>query len=211
MCDPATVTLALGVTSIMASVGGSAASYYGQKQAAADQAAYQNQMAAEQGRYRYETSVAANKAYLDKASQEGFRQQQEDIATAQQTQQNQIDAMKARSREKTASAEAGVSGLSIDALIGDYYRMQGQQADILQQQREFSRTQSAADIRGYEAEAKNRVSSIRPYIPAPVQQPSLLATLADVTGAVAGGTYNLRMQNGIGSTKSTPRYTARNK
>lgn len=74
-----------------------------------------------------EANARAKSALIEDYDQVGRAAQQERAAATQKQQQNQVDGAKARASVAVAAGEGGVSGLSIDALLGDLF---GQEASI---------------------------------------------------------------------------------
>lgn len=106
MCDPVTLTVL--------TVASTAASLYGQQQAAdaqeqANQRQYQNTM----------------QAYRANVNQTNLEQSQEREASMQKIEANNIQARAAESRSVVAAGESGISGLSVDAIMGDIGQKQG--------------------------------------------------------------------------------------
>lgn len=100
MCDPATMT----IMSIASSVGGLMA-----QQEAADAQAEANQR-------QYENTM---RAYRENVNQTNLMQQQEREGALMRVEDNNMKARAAASTAAVASGESGISGLSVDALMGD--------------------------------------------------------------------------------------------
>ncbi|MFR0657054.1 hypothetical protein SB719_21145, partial [Pantoea sp. SIMBA_079] len=76
---------------------------------------------------QYENNrIEANRAATDNYAATQLRMQQEQKAASQELQKSQTEAAQARATAETAAGEAGVSGLSVDSLIADYYNQEGQ-------------------------------------------------------------------------------------
>lgn len=105
MCDP--ISIGLGIAS-------GAMQYQGQRQAAKTQATMQRRASEMEGK-RHLAEVSAMR------TKERFQQ----IEASQKLQANQRRAREVRATARVASGEAGVSGLSIDAIINDYTRKEG--------------------------------------------------------------------------------------
>ena len=82
-------------------------------------------------------SAQERKRYLNEVSVTRQRQRQEQIVAAQKIQQSQTQAMEARATARTSAGESGVSGLSVDALIGDLTRQEAEYNFSVQQQQQF--------------------------------------------------------------------------
>jgi len=161
MCAPA--TLALATFALTAASAGAA--YYGQKQAADAQEKFQNEQAKQ-------TNIAANAAYNRNVEQEMIRVGQERDASAQRLFEERRNARRAASQARVASAEAGVSGLSVDALQGQLALQEGETTQTINRNFNNVLTDSSFRLQGYRADAINQIASSRP---APVTQPSALA------------------------------------
>ncbi len=180
MCEPATISLALGGLAIATSAATGIVSYVGQSQQAAAQAAYQSQVAQVQNQQILENARLANESFLRQSEQENLRQQQEGEKAGQEIQQTQIEAAQARARARVAAGEAGVSGLSVDSLFADFYRQEDVFRESVRRNQDFSRLQSQENIKGFRAQAQGRIASIRPYVPEPVVRPSFLGTALQI-------------------------------
>ena len=110
-----------------------------------------------------------------------------------------MDAAQARSTALTAAGEAGVSGLSVSALMDDFTRQEVQYRFQTSTQLESERDQTNAEIGNAQATAEGRTQSLKPYQAQPVQYPSLLGAGLRVGADVAGQAYSAYR-----STPSTP-------
>ncbi len=185
MCEPATISLALGGLAIVTSAATGIVSYIGQSQQASAQASYQAQLGQARNQQILENARLAQESYLQQAQQLNLRQQQEDEKASQQIQQTRLDAAQARATTRVATGEAGVAGLSVDNLLRDFYRQEDVFNESVRRNREFSRFQSQEDIKGLRAQAEGRIASVQPYIPEPVVRPNLLGTALQIVGDVA--------------------------
>ncbi|MDX2086033.1 MAG: hypothetical protein SFZ03_11680 [Candidatus Melainabacteria bacterium] len=182
MCEPISATAAavLSGLAIVASTASGIVGYIGQSQAASQQAAYQSALAQQRNQQIAENQRLAQEAYLQQAHQVNLRQQQEEEKASQETQSAQIEAMQARARARVASGEAGVSGLSVDNLIADFYRQEDVYKQGIQRNVELSRQQSQEDIKGLRAQAEGRYQAIQPYLPEPIARPSFLGAALQI-------------------------------
>lgn len=149
MCVPVAI-LGVGL-----SLAGSAASY-GQAQA----------------QYGYQQQISARNAQLarDSANQQygaiGENLYQSNVETTTETQRIASEALLARSRVGAAAAEAGVSGNSVDALIGDFSRQEGNYISALDTQQRFRETQAHYEKMGVRTGLESRlVNSAPPQAP----------------------------------------------
>ena len=105
MCEIVTLTaLALGAASAGSQVMG------------------QRQQAKTQAKVQANASAAERQRYLQEVSSMRTQQGQEEIAAAQRIQESTRKAREARATARVSAGEAGVAGLSVDALISDLTR-----------------------------------------------------------------------------------------
>ncbi len=160
MADPVTVGLMIG---------SSVLSYASQSSAANAQNAA-NAQAARTAQQSYENEVEAIEA----------RRTQEFEASSQALQQSQLQAMRERAKVQVASGEAGISGLSLDALMQDINMAQGQ--NIVTSNRNYINIseQLDRDRRAAAATGQSRINSLTP-----AQGPSLVGHLAGTGAQIA--------------------------
>ena len=123
MCEPTTI---LAIASVASAVGGVVA----QGQAADIQAAANQR--------QYESTM---QAYRANVNQTNLMQQQEREGSIQAVEANAIKARAAESTATVAAGENGISGLSVDALLGDINAKQGRYDSSIQTN--FDRAQGA--------------------------------------------------------------------
>ena len=179
MCDPATLaatTLIIGATS-------SISSYVGQAQAAQAQVSYQSQLEVARNQQIQENAQIANASLRNEYTLEGQRQLQDSAKASQDIQQESTAALKAKATAQVSVGEAGVEGLSVDQLMEDFDRQEGQYRDSVTNNREMSAAQSQMNMTAMQAQAQGQIASIRPYVPSPVVQPSFLTPLLQIGGS----------------------------
>lgn len=120
MCDPVTLGTALGASSASAAAVGTAA-YMGIASAGLQIRGQQIQ-ANTQRKVQANASKVERQRYLNEVSSLRTQQAQEAEAVAQKLQVNKTRAMEAQSTAVVAAGEAGVAGLSVDALKQDLTR-----------------------------------------------------------------------------------------
>jgi hypothetical protein len=180
MCDP------ISIAAVTASVGSSIAGYAGQRQQAKAQAAYQAQSIA----------AAQKKAGFQRTS-EILEAQQKRLALAQET-----GKITKAAREKLASAtvsagEAGVSGLSVQALMDDYVRQQaGLQAAVTTQEKLYG-LQTGMNLQQLGLASQQEILGLSQ----PIERPSLLTA---GLGAISGGLSGYATGSDIASRMGTP-------
>mgnify|MGYP003131825459 CR=1 FL=1 len=182
MCDP--ISIGLGVAS-------GAMQYQGQRQAAKTQAIMQRR-ASEQESKRYLAQVSAMR------TQERFQK----IEASQKLQANQKRAQEARATARVASGEAGVSGLSIDAIINDYTRKEGQYNFSVEQNLRVQQINSALGLDN----AGQAYTSNMLRINQPIKKASFGEAI--LTGAQTGFAMSSAVnESGLGDLFSKPRTT----
>ena len=82
----------------------------------------QSQMAKAQAKVQANASAAERQRYLQEVSSMRVQQGQEEVAAAQRIQESTRKAREARATARVSAGEAGVAGLSVDALINDLTR-----------------------------------------------------------------------------------------
>jgi hypothetical protein len=121
----------------------------------------QSQQAEAQQQYYKNNRDAANKAAVNTYASNQNRALQERKAASQETQQLQTDAMRARSTAEVAAGEAGVTGLSVDALIGDYYGQQGRYERTLDNNYQMQADYLRGEMDATQAQAEGRINSVQ--------------------------------------------------
>lgn len=145
MCDPLTIAVASFGIGAAQTVAG----YMGEKQAAEQQNAMvrQNQIAANQNAVREYADIQT-------------RQIQEEDAAAVQKQDVAREARAARASTMAAAGEAGVSGLSVDALLADVYGKEATAKDRISQNTGFTTQNLTRELDGVKAKAQDRINSM---------------------------------------------------
>ena len=115
--------------------------------------------------------LAANAAFIADADLEGLGLQQEAISATGLAFKASIQRAKAVSTARTASGEAGVAGLSIDALLRDFNASESRFREGLKDNLVISREQSKSRLKGLAANAASRIAAATPQ---PVPMPSFL-------------------------------------
>lgn len=143
MCDPVSLIAAtLGVAQ-------TGMSYIGQQQAAKAQ----NEMVRQ-------NQKAANANLVREYADVQTRQIQEEDAAAVQKQDISREARAARATTMAAAGEAGVSGLSIDALLADVYGKEATAKDRVSQNTGFTTQNLTREMDGLKAKAQDRINSM---------------------------------------------------
>ena len=179
MCEPLTIaSIALG--GLQAS-----RSYQGQKQ----QAKTQEQM-------QKKASIQEQQRHLQEMTAMRMRERQEAISSAQQRQQITKKAREARATARVSAGEAGVAGLSVDALMNSFTQNEANALFSITQQNQFNAQNRALGI----TDAQMRSTGNLLRINKPIAQPDLFGSI--LSGAQTGmSTYSFGKDIGIGAPK----------
>ncbi|WP_132413098.1 hypothetical protein [Neorhizobium sp. S3-V5DH] len=102
----------------------------------------------------------ANKAAVDTYASTQNRILQERAAASNEAQKINIDAAKGRATASVAAGEAGVAGLSVDALISDYYGQQGRYERTLSNNMQMQEDYLVGEMDATRAQAAGRINSV---------------------------------------------------
>ena len=178
MCDPATIGAIVGVAS-------AGAGYAGQRQQAKAQAAYQAQ------------SIAAvqKKEGFQRTSQI-LESEQKRLALAQETGRITKAAQEKLASATVSAGEAGVSGLSVQALMDDYVRQQaGLQAAVTTQEKLYG-LQTGMSLQQIGLASQQEILGLSQ----PINRPSLLLSgLQAVSGGLSGYAAGQDISSRMGS------------
>lgn len=197
MCEPATVITALSIASTVSG-------YVGQMEAAQDQAAYQGRLAqarADQMRQNNENVINAYNMNLEQVQ---ARAQQENQASNQQAQAYQRENLVRQGAAQAATGESGVAGINRDILMAEFDRTQAGFTSSLALQQDYRDQSLFFETSAMQQQAIGRAQSIQPYIPTPVNGPSLFGAAVDIgSGVMKGYDAHLRY-NGLGYASPDP-------
>lgn len=127
------------------------------------------------------------------------REIEERAAAAQAVSMARREALSASSSTKVSAAEAGVAGGSVDAMLNDIIRAQGEAVDSIQQNLEMTEDQIHRQRRGAAADYIARKNQ--------VQAPNAFATALRIGGAALGAVTSIAGNSPTTSTVgSTPSY-----
>ena len=157
-------------------------SYMGQKQSAKAQAKVQRN-----------ATIAEQQRQLQEMSSMRLAQRQEEVAAAQRISQSAKKAREARATARVSAGEAGVAGISVDALINDLTREQAEYDFSVQQQLEFSRTNTALGLQDSQMRSRMNLLSIN----RPIEQPNLLGSVLEGVSTGLSG-YSTMTSAGFG-------------
>lgn len=148
MCDPTS----LAAATIIIGGASTAYTYYGQQEEAKAQNRF-NATAAKEGqelaRQSFDNEV--------QAMQEQNQQAQE--AAGQQIQQVQKEAARARSTARVSAGEAGVAGLSVDALLADFDMQEAESIGAIKRNQYFDFRQRRNEMFGLRARGNQNIAS----------------------------------------------------
>ena len=176
MCNPAAA---------MAVVGGlqSGVQFAGARQQAKQQAAAQAQQAAYQGQ---SIAAAQKKAGFQRTSQL-LESQQKQLALAQESSKITKKARETLASATVAAGEAGVSGLSVQALMDDYVRQQaGLQAAVTTQEKLYG-LQTGMSLQQIGLASEQEILGLSQPIGPPVSRPSILGAVLQGTSQAMSG------------------------
>ena len=188
MCDPLTnIGLALGASqATAASVGAAAISTTMGVASAGAQMYGQRQQAKTQAKVQKNASAAERERYLREVSSMRVQQGQEEVAAAQRVNESARKAREARATARVSAGEAGVAGLSVDALINDLTREEANYNFATQQQLQMSGVNRTLQLGDAGLGFTNNMLRINK----PIEQPDYLG--AAISGAQTGlSTYDV--------------------
>ncbi|MER8505694.1 hypothetical protein NKH91_06120 [Mesorhizobium sp. M0894] len=120
----------------------------------------QQQYEAQQQYYR-NNREAANKAAVNTYAANQNRALQERKAASQEQQNLNVEAMRGRATAEVAAGEAGVTGLSVNALIADYYGQQGRYERTLDNNYQMQADYLRGEMDATQAQAEGRINSVQ--------------------------------------------------
>lgn len=166
---------------IIASIGSAVAGFAAQQQAADDQ-----------NRYYWENARAAQMAAVNQYANQQNAIIQKRNEASQQEEETHIAGMQARATAHVAAGEAGVTGLSVNALIDDYYGREGRRVDSIDQNYEMERDYMRANMESTRAQAEQRINSVRQ-----AREPSFADAAIRIVSGVASGLGQMGRAGGM--------------
>lgn len=166
MCDPVSIGLVAGQTLLQ---------FQGERQAAKA-----SEKAARQA------ALNANRAFGIEAAAENDRLVEEAARDSDAILDNQRKALQAQATARVAAGEAGVAGLSIDALLGDFQRDEAVFRNRTAQNAEARERQSRRRLQGADATRQSRINDANSRVQA---RPSFLGAALRI-GASGVQAYN---------------------
>lgn len=179
----------MAVAQFALSAAGSVMGFMGEKQ----------QYEAQQQQYQNNRD-ASNKAAVNTYTSQQNRALQERKAASQETQNLQIEAVRGRSTAEVAAGEAGVTGLSVNALIADYYGQEGRYGRTLANNYQMNADYLRGEMDATQAQAEGRINSVEQPI-----KPSFADAAIRIlgSGVEMGGAIHASRKTKAGATRRT--------
>ena len=153
----------------------------------------QRQQAKTQEKMQKNASAAEQQRHLQQMSASRIRERQEMTSAAQAIQESTKKAREARATGRVSAGEAGVSGLSVDALLNDMTRKEAEYSFSVQQQQQFNQTNRDLGFQDGAMQSRMNLLSINK----PIAQPNYLGAVLD--GAQTGmSAYSFGSDAGFG-------------
>lgn len=145
----------------------------------------QSQQAASQNAFYVQNARAANEAAVAAYSNQQIEMNQKLASADQDVMERRIQALKARGTARDAAGAAGVTGLSVDALINDYYGAEGRGVDSVVTNYDIERQNIISQMEATQHQTTARINSVQR-----VEPPSFLGAAIRIAGAgLSGYTY----------------------
>lgn len=152
----------------------------------------QQQAAKAQAKVQKNATIAEQQRHLQEMSAMRLQQRQEQVVAAQGIQKSATKAREARARARVSAGEAGVAGLSVDALINDLTRQEAEYRFSVQQQQEFNDVNRELAFKDGAMQSRMNLLSINK----PIEQPNYLGAVLD--GAQTGmSMYSFGKESGM--------------
>ena len=146
----------------------------------------QRQQAKTQAKVQANASAAERERYLREVSSMRVQQGQEEVAAAQRVNESARKAREARATARVSAGEAGVAGLSVDALINDLTREEANYNFATQQQLQMNDVGRSMQLENAGLGFTNNMLRINK----PIEKPDYLG--ATISGAQTGlSTYDV--------------------
>jgi len=146
----------------------------------------QRQQAKTQAKVQANASAAERQRYLQEVSSMRVQQGQEEVAAAQRVNESARKAREARATARVSAGEAGVAGLSVDALINDLTKQEAEFNFATQQQLQMSNVNRTMQLDQAGLGFTNNMLRIN----RPIEKPDYLG--ATISGAQTGlSTYSV--------------------
>ena len=158
----------------------------------------QRQQAKTQEKMQKNASLAERQRHLQEMSASRLRERQEMTSAAQAIQESTKKAREARATGRVSAGEAGVAGLSVDALLNDMTRKEAEYSFSVQQQQQFQAINR--DLAFQDGAMQSRMNLLS--INKPIAQPNYLGAVLD--GAQTGmSAYSFGSDSGLNDAINT--------
>lgn len=162
MCEPVSIAM------ISVAAASAAMSIHGQTQQQQMSKEMQKRQMNENARLMAANRKHSTEAYISQVRQENLGKQQEQEVLALKRDEYATDAMKAQATARVAAADAGVGGLSLEGLLGDFNRQEAMFMGRLLTNQHYAEQNREERITGYGDQFGQRYNSIAPYQPGPI-------------------------------------------
>lgn len=146
-----------------------------------------SQKADQQNAYYMENAREAQRAARDTYVHQQVRLREERAASSQEAFENSVKAMQARGSSYVSAGEAGVAGLSVDALIGSIFAKEGREQESVDTQYQMNRDNIRAEMDKTQSNAQARINSVQ-RANAPSAAAFLIKGLSGAIGGMKGMT-----------------------
>ncbi len=167
----------LPLLGLIASVGQAAAGY-----------AAASQQADEQNAYYESNRRAAIAAANDKYASINNNTIQEKEAASQKLFEQRIEALRAESKAKVSAGEAGITGLSVDAILGDIQAQQGRRTASIETNFENVKERNVDESVAMYHQTVGRINSVR-QASKPSALPFIIQGIGGIAGAAKGANF----------------------
>lgn len=185
MCDPITIAASLAATM----AGGQGIMMFDQKKMT------EEQLKQQAGEIQRANNMAVT-SYLEDSSQLNYQQMQEDEQASQERFVSKLQTQKAVAAARTAQAESGLTGISLNEQVGDLIRQGSMNLATIDTNQGYSRQQRAYNKKGLQRQAEGRTQDFKPILPSKFG--SLLGAGLQI-GGTALSTYGAAKSAGIGA------------
>ena len=151
--------------------------------ASVSQFAGQRQQAKQQARYQAQASDAERQRFIQGQTSTRMRQAQEQEATNRELADIALKSREAVSRASTSAGEAGVAGMSVNALMDDYMRQEADYRTATLRQQEFQNVNTGLAL----SDAGYRTQQNLIGINRPINKPNFLTGVLNAASSAAGG------------------------
>jgi len=155
------------------------------------QFAGQHRQAKQQAQFQQRAAEAERQRSLMEQRSIGMRRAQEEVAMKTEIGKIARQAEDARATATVAKGEKNIAGLSVDALLNDYYNQEAQHRALYQQQGEWKDVQAELALTDAGFRSQNRLIDID----RPVPRTSFLTGAMNVaSSAISGGRTGLELK-----------------